>query len=452
MKKKRAHIVSKHEDTIFDAFSSLRLHGACLKNQRDIVERLVEEEDEDVNRRVPKDFTIARRRLTTPLIISSRAGHTEIVKYLLKRGALVNAVSGNGASALYIACQEGQTDCVEHLIKGGADLNQREKTRGAPPIFAAAQFNFVECVKLLKQAGCDTSLKTKTNSTAIVIAAQEGYHKIVELLLPASFTQLYKSAYLCASHGYADILNTLMGPKGLRQHSKTQKVLFLSKCLEAAVKAQSPPCIRILTSQNVDLDPKKLDDAVHFAATEGYVECMRALIDAGASRKIAKKAAKQAANEKCLAALPKKGFIKGGASKLKKWFRKRATSTNNNSDDDAKRRDDGLVVTAPSPPASPAHRYRSPPTSPKVWGCFTTRICLRLSHLLAHAYTHTHTHTHTGTSSIVCKQNEKTRLTNINNETIKSSNPDCGDNSGENNEFTTFSKQQQKDTDESESG
>ena len=153
---------SSHENTIFDKDPRLRLHAACLKDQKDLVKRLLDEEGEDVNRRVPKDFTESRRRLTTPLIISARAGHASLVNFLLKRGANVNDASCNGASALYIACQEGHADCVEYLIRGGADLNQVESSRGAPPIFAASQFNYVDCVKLLMDAGCDSCIMTKT--------------------------------------------------------------------------------------------------------------------------------------------------------------------------------------------------------------------------------------------------------------------------------------------------
>ena len=96
---------SSHENTIFDDNSKLRLHAACLKNQKDLVRRLVDEEGEDVNRKVPRDFSESRRRLTTPLIISARAGHVDIVNFLLKRGANVNDVSTNGASALYVVEQ-----------------------------------------------------------------------------------------------------------------------------------------------------------------------------------------------------------------------------------------------------------------------------------------------------------------------------------------------------------
>ena len=110
MKERKRHMMkSSHENTIFDNDPKLRLHAACLKNQKDLVERLLDEEGEDVNRRVSKDFTESRRRLTTPLIISARAGHASLVKFLLKRGANVNDASCNGASALYIACQELKT-------------------------------------------------------------------------------------------------------------------------------------------------------------------------------------------------------------------------------------------------------------------------------------------------------------------------------------------------------
>ena len=148
----------------------------------------------------------------------------------------------------YIACQEGHADCVKSLIRGGANLNQKEFSRGAPPIFAASQFNFVDCVKLLMEAGCDSTLATKTQSTAIVIAAQEGYNSIVKLLLPTSYVQLFKAAYLTASRGEAEILKTLLGNKGLKQFQEKKRVAFLSKCLDPATRAQSVRSARAYSS------------------------------------------------------------------------------------------------------------------------------------------------------------------------------------------------------------
>lgn len=352
--------LSNHENTIFDENPALRLHAACLKNNEELVRYLIDEEGEDVNTRVPKNFVEMRRRLSTPLIISARQGNTKILKLLLKRGANANDVSQGGASALYIACQEGHSECVAALIKYGANLNQQEYSRNAPPLFAAAQFNNVECVKLLTKAGCDVTIKTKTGSTAIVVAAQEGYADVVVHLLPTSFEQLFKSMYLTSSHDRVEALRILVeSADTMYKSSNPNRFAFLlQKCLEPATKARSVRCLRVLTSQQVKLDQGKLDDAVRFATTEGYIECMRILIDAGASVKVAKKIARQTGREDYLDILKnsekKKGLIKGGASKLKKWFRRQRKGS---------KQTDGLVISTTSPPTSPTRRHVS---SPKV--------------------------------------------------------------------------------------
>src|SRR3989338_4258471 len=48
----------------------------------------------------------------TPLFISSRNGHKEVVEVLLAGGANINAPN-NGITPLYIACQQGHKEVVE---------------------------------------------------------------------------------------------------------------------------------------------------------------------------------------------------------------------------------------------------------------------------------------------------------------------------------------------------
>lgn len=47
-------------------------------------------------------------------------GQTEVVSYLISRGANVNANDKHGISALLAAIWEGHTDCVKILLKSGA--------------------------------------------------------------------------------------------------------------------------------------------------------------------------------------------------------------------------------------------------------------------------------------------------------------------------------------------
>lgn len=56
-----------------------------------------------------------------PLTYAAYNGHTQIVDYLLKRGAQIDAKTENGSSALFFAARFGHIEVVELLLKNKAD-------------------------------------------------------------------------------------------------------------------------------------------------------------------------------------------------------------------------------------------------------------------------------------------------------------------------------------------
>ena len=69
----------------------------------------------------------------TPLIIASSAGHLDIVRMLVERGASVNEVTAEGRSALLYAASKGRDSIVQFLLEKGADVNKADKL-GATPL------------------------------------------------------------------------------------------------------------------------------------------------------------------------------------------------------------------------------------------------------------------------------------------------------------------------------
>jgi ankyrin repeat protein len=51
-------------------------------------------------------------------------GHAKVIGSLVKYGASVNRICGNGSTSLYVACQNGHEATVEQLLKAGADTEQ----------------------------------------------------------------------------------------------------------------------------------------------------------------------------------------------------------------------------------------------------------------------------------------------------------------------------------------
>jgi ankyrin repeat protein len=62
-------------------------------------------------------------RGSTPIQQAADFGHVEIIRYLVSKGAKVNAKDNFGNSALLNALYENHTDAVKELLKAGADAS-----------------------------------------------------------------------------------------------------------------------------------------------------------------------------------------------------------------------------------------------------------------------------------------------------------------------------------------
>jgi ankyrin repeat protein len=59
----------------------------------------------------------------TPLIIAASHGHLDVVQFLVKEGAKVDAVGKNGCSALYLAALNAHVEVVNYLLSKGANIH-----------------------------------------------------------------------------------------------------------------------------------------------------------------------------------------------------------------------------------------------------------------------------------------------------------------------------------------
>ena len=57
-----------------------------------------------------------------PLWCAAAAGHTQIVKLLVERGASVNSVTKTNSTPLRAACFDGHYEIVKYLVEHGAGI------------------------------------------------------------------------------------------------------------------------------------------------------------------------------------------------------------------------------------------------------------------------------------------------------------------------------------------
>ncbi|MBC8472325.1 MAG: ankyrin repeat domain-containing protein, partial [Planctomycetes bacterium] len=111
----------------------------------------------------------------TPLHFAAEAGQTDVVKFLIAKGADVNAENINGRTPLLFAAfgaDKGHKEVVELLIENGADVS----------LYVAARLGDVARAKSLIEDGADVDAEM-WGQTPLHAAATKGHKEIAELLI-----------------------------------------------------------------------------------------------------------------------------------------------------------------------------------------------------------------------------------------------------------------------------
>ncbi|KAM0705490.1 hypothetical protein Q7P35_006849 [Cladosporium inversicolor] len=113
---------------------------------------------------------------------ASVRGHKEIVQQLLDKGADVNAQGGEYSNALQAASAGGHNEIVQQLLDKGADVNARGGHYGNA-LQAASAGGYKEIVQQLVDKGADVNAQGGEYSNALQAASAGGYKEIVQQLL-----------------------------------------------------------------------------------------------------------------------------------------------------------------------------------------------------------------------------------------------------------------------------
>lgn len=108
----------------------------------------------------------------------------EVIDWLLKNGANVNAEDRTGKTPLGVAAEKGKVEAVKALVKATAAVNHRDRIKGSPVLWAAGLGN-AETVAALIAAGADVNVADVNGLTPLLWAAGIGEPGSVTLLLDA---------------------------------------------------------------------------------------------------------------------------------------------------------------------------------------------------------------------------------------------------------------------------
>jgi ankyrin repeat protein len=120
----------------------------------------------------------------TALMACSSSGNLSRVRWLLERGANVNAAQSFGWTSLMWACQKGHLEVVRELLGRGANVNASLNYTGRTSLIEASCAGYLEIVReLLGRGASVNAAETGTGKTSLMRACQAGHLEVVRELL-----------------------------------------------------------------------------------------------------------------------------------------------------------------------------------------------------------------------------------------------------------------------------
>ena len=120
-----------------------------------------------------------------PLHAAVRSGHTELARLLLARGTDVDAADWAGRTSLHYAAGGDDPELVELLLAAGARVDARDAV-GQTPLIECADLGKKEVAEMLLARGADVNAATtREGQTPLHVAALYGNEDVARVLLKA---------------------------------------------------------------------------------------------------------------------------------------------------------------------------------------------------------------------------------------------------------------------------
>ncbi len=119
----------------------------------------------------------------TPLHLAAFFGHPDLVEWLLRQGAPVDAVAANPSLVrpLHSAVAAGSVRVAQLLLQSGADPDAVQRG-GWTPLHGAARRGDLDLVELLLRRGADPEKTSDDGRKAVDLAGEHGHRHVVERL------------------------------------------------------------------------------------------------------------------------------------------------------------------------------------------------------------------------------------------------------------------------------
>ena len=228
----------------------------------------------------------ADRHGTRPLMYAARQGAVRCLKLLLGHGAKLDEQSNDGDTALMLAAANRQSEAIELLLRAGAAVNLTNN-QGENALHHAVSAGCEVCVRALLKYGSRMNHQDTEGQTPLHVAAQASDAEMLRTLLTAyghSKAQLNlqdsqgRTAlhWTCTEHSTNPACLSLLlehGPDtSIFDHRYNSPVIL-------AIKSNKVEQLRTLLSVLARRMTKDGRSPVALAATLGYTQCVRLLLD-----------------------------------------------------------------------------------------------------------------------------------------------------------------------------
>ena len=247
------------------------------------------------------------RAATAPDSIADAAMREDraAVLSMIKSGADVNAPQGDGVTALHWAARHGDADLVAALVRAGATARAATRFGAYTPLHLAAERGSARIVKALIAAGAPADAKTNTGATPLMFAAASGDAAAVAALLDAGADanaresdRMQTPLIYAAASARVDVVRLLIARgadpnaatkltdlSALSAHGENPDGRNLAEKPETK-KKPGPPKILVPGVQRQHLINEQVAwqggmTPLLYAARQGYVDVVQALLDAG---------------------------------------------------------------------------------------------------------------------------------------------------------------------------